>query len=179
MSWAQHVPRPQDGDVHSTCEQGLLALGAHRDITLHDRRGLSHAQVDEVLNAGIPCGSYRPEAGCAINRPEFRRFGRAGMGHADQLYKRRAWRHAISVAGRIERIPRYRVATCSQLLLAAYTYQRSDVVSACDQLLDQRSPDVSCAAGNENRVLAHVGSTRQRVQRILLLPGISDAPHDA
>jgi len=150
MSRPKHVPRAQDGNVHPTRQQGLLALGTHRDVALHHGRGMRNAQVDKMLNAGFARGFHGSQSGRAINRLELRRLGWAGMRYADQLYESLAWRYQASVSRRLECIARYRLATGRQLLLASRTHQRSHVMSTRDQLLDHRPADVSGAAGDED-----------------------------
>ena len=74
MPPSEHVPWPDDSNVHAAAAEHGLALRAHGDVTLHDRRGLGDAQINEVLNSIFLCRFNRAQRGRAINSLKFGGF---------------------------------------------------------------------------------------------------------
>ena len=68
-----------------------------------------------MLHAGFLRRLNRSQTRCAINELKFGRFCRARMRHADELNKRMAGCHTISVGRGIERVAEDRLASSRQL----------------------------------------------------------------
>ena len=103
-----------------------------------------------MLNAGASGRLHRALSRGQIDAAELCRLRRAGMRDANQLHEGIGRRDLRGIGFAIQSIAGNCLATGWKLLLRARPDQRPDFMAPCQQLSDQRTADVSGAAGNKD-----------------------------
>ena len=88
MSGAKNIPGLQDGGVQSAGDELVFALGAHGDVGLHHRRGMSNADVDEMPHPRLDRGGNCCLRRYQVNVAKLGGLGWVRMGHANHVDKR-------------------------------------------------------------------------------------------
>jgi len=88
MSWAEDVPGPQNGGVQAAGSDRFFHLDSRLDVSVHQRRRMSHADIDEVADSGLPGRHDCRHAGFEIDLAELLGLAWVGFWGAYQLHER-------------------------------------------------------------------------------------------
>ena len=129
-----------------------LALRARHEIGAHHRRGLRHAEIDEVTNARVYRGGERSAGRCKVDAQELRRFRGARMRDTDEVHQCIRTSYLGLISARVQRVAHDHSATRGQRRLAPRPYEPRHRVAAGHERRNERPADVAGSACDEDSV---------------------------
>jgi hypothetical protein len=86
VSWAEHVPWPEDRGSEPGIRNGPLPCRPRRDVGMHHGRGMRHAHIHQMCGPRSPRGLDRRENRRQIDLLEFRGLRRRRMRRSDEVH---------------------------------------------------------------------------------------------
>lgn len=150
MARAEDVPWPKNRGIQGRRGNGSFALRTYLDVSLHDGRRVSDAQVDKVPGACFGCGPNSCHPGGQIDSPELGRFSWTGMRNTHQLNERVGWSDLVDECFMPQGISKNRIAALRQLVFGTRTYEGTNGMATVEQLWNEFTSQVASSASYEN-----------------------------
>jgi hypothetical protein len=147
MARTQDVPGPDERGRETGAPDQLLALLPHRDVAAHDGRGLRHAQIDEMADAGQQRGRHGGLDGGKVHRAELRRFRGTGARRADQVHQGVGRPDRPDERAGVEGVAAHHLHATLEPGPRSHPYQGLHGVPSPQQLRQQPLGDVAGGAG--------------------------------
>jgi len=174
----EDVPGADAGGGQAGGADRRLALGTHRDVGLHRRRRLRHAEVDEVAHPRLGRRRHRGKRRGEVDRPELVGLPRRRVRHPDEVQHGVGGGDAAGEARGVQRVAGHRLAARRQLALRARTHQGPHPMPAREQRRQHRSPDVAGAAGHEQPPRRALADVRHVGDHLLVVPALPASAAD-
>ena len=158
MPGPENVPGTDNGRIQAAVPYGLLTFPADINVSLHDRRGMGDAHVNEMPNAALPGDSDCFQACFQINLNELARLRGAGMSYANQLNESVYSLDSLLIRASVQSIADDSSAPRRQLAARLLASQSENLMSGFLNNRDEPAADVTCSTSDEHATsVSHSG----------------------